>query len=69
VKMTEGSRECKHRRRRGITEAELLTRDDGRDGIPVMPRSRAPMPGSRSFQGSRRAVCGGRGSLGRGGVA
>jgi hypothetical protein len=53
AKMTEGLRGCEDHRRQGITEAELLTRDDGRGGIPVMPGSRAPMLGSRSFQGSR----------------
>jgi hypothetical protein len=41
AKMTEGLRGCKDHRRRGITEAELLTRDDGRGRNPVMPGSRA----------------------------
>jgi hypothetical protein len=67
--MTEGLRGCKDHRRRGITEAELLTRDYGRGGIPVMPGSKAPMLGSRSFQESRRGVCEGRGGLGCGGAA
>jgi hypothetical protein len=49
AKVTEGLRGCKDHRRRGITEAELLTHDDGRGGIPVMPGCRAPMLGSRSF--------------------
>jgi hypothetical protein len=67
--MTEGLRGCEDHRRRGITEAELLTRDDGRGGIPVMPGSRALMLGSRSFQGSRRGICRGRGGLEHGGAA